>query len=171
MSSCFLVTTDMLAGLAHAAATWTAWYSDSPVLRTALGFSHVAGLLGGGGAAIAEDRAMLVALRLDEDARVRRVEAQRLTHRVVIAGLAIAVASGLLLFAADWDTYLYSTVFWLKMLLVLLLVVNGLMLTRAEHAALRRDARAWPRLRVAAIVSLTLWMLTTLAGAALPNVG
>ncbi len=161
----------MLASLAHAAATWAAWYSDSPMLRTGVGFAHVGGLLGGGGAAIAEDRAMLAALRLDEDARVSRVRAQRLAHRVVLTGLAVVVGSGLLLFAADWDTYLYSAVFWLKMLLVLLLLVNGVLLTQAEHAALRREARAWPRLRFAAIVSLTLWTLTTLAGAALPNVG
>jgi hypothetical protein len=161
----------MLPGLAHAAAMWTAWYSDSPVIRTTVNFAHIAGLVVGGGAAVVEDRAMLAALRQDEDARRRRVEAQRLAHRVVLSGLAIAVASGCLLFAADWDTYLYSKVFWLKMVLVVLLVANGAMLTRAEHAAVRGEPRAWGRLRQAAVVSLTLWFLTTLAGAALPNVG
>lgn len=161
----------MLPGLAHAAAIWTAWYSDSPVIRTTVNFAHIAGLVVGGGAAIVEDRAMLAALRQDEDARRRRVEAQRLAHRVVLSGLAIAVVSGCLLFAADWDTYLYSKVFWLKMVLVVLLVANGLMLTRAEHAAVRGEPRAWRRLRQSALVSLALWFLTTLAGAALPNVG
>lgn len=161
----------MLPGLAHAAAMWTAWYSDSPVIRTTVNFAHIAGLVVGGGAAIVEDRAMLAALRQDEDARRRRVEAQRLAHRVVLSGLAIAVASGCLLFAADWDTYLYSKVFWLKMALVLLLVANGVMLTRAERAAVRGEPSAWGRLRQSAVVSLALWFLTTLAGAALPNVG
>ena len=116
----------MLPGLAHAAAMWTAWYSDSPVIRTTVNFAHIAGLVVGGGAAIVEDRAMLAALRQDEDARRRRVEAQRLAHR---------------------------------------------MLTRAEHAAVRGEPRAWGRLRQSAVVSLALWFLTTLAGAALPNVG
>ncbi|HKW00561.1 MAG TPA: hypothetical protein VJN96_12090 [Vicinamibacterales bacterium] len=161
----------MLWTLAHAAATWTAWYSDSPVLRTTLNFAHIAGLVGGGGAAIVEDRAMLAALSQNDEMRLRRVEAQRLAHRVVLTGLAVAVLSGLLLFAADWDTYLYSKVFWSKMVLVALLVANGVMLTRAEHAARARQPNAWSRLRRGAIVSLVLWSLTTLAGAALPNVG
>jgi len=161
----------MLPLLAHAAASWTAWYSDSAVVRTSVNFTHIAALVGGGGAAIVEDRAMLGVLRLDEPARRGRVEAQRRAHRVVLTGLALAVVSGLLLFAADFDTYLYSRVFWLKMGLVVLLLANGVLLTRAEHAALRNDARAWVRLRRGAAVSLTLWLLTTLAGAALPNVG
>ena len=161
----------MLPTLAHAVASWTAWYSDSAVVRTSVNFAHIAALVGGGGAAIVEDRAMLGVLRLDDDARRRRVEAQGRTHRIVITGLTVAVVSGLLLFAADFDTYLYSRVFWAKMGLVALLVGNGALLTRAEHAALRNDARAWVGLRRGAAVSLTLWLLTTLAGAALPNVG
>lgn len=161
----------MSSWIAHAAASWTALYSNSPVLRTTVNFAHISGLLGGGGAAIVEDRAMLKALREDEETRRRRVEAQRLTHDVVLTGLAVAIVSGLLLFAADWDTYLYSKVFWLKMTLVVLLVVNGWMVMRAEHSAMRHEPIAWSRLRRAAVVSLVLWTLTTLAGAALPNVG
>lgn len=161
----------MVHTLSEVAAVWTAWYADSPVLRTTLNFAHVGALVVGGGAAIVEDRTMLVALRQDEMTRRRRVEAQQRTHRIVIFGLALSVASGALMFAADWDTYLYSRVFWTKMCLVLLLVVNGAMLTRAEHAAVRGDAGSWARLRRGALVSLTLWALTTLAGSALPNVG
>jgi uncharacterized membrane protein len=89
----------------------------------------------------------------------------------VLTGLAVAVLSGLLLFAADWDTYLYSKVFWIKMILVALLIANGVMLTRAERAATANRPQAWSRLRRGAISSLILWSLTTLAGAALPNVG
>ena len=157
--------------LAHATTSWTAWYSDSPVLRTALNFTHIAALVGGGGAAIVEDRAMLAALRQDEEVRHQRVQAQRLAHRVVITGLTFAIASGLLLFWADWEIYLYSKVFWLKMILVVMLIANGVMLSHAEQAAARREPIAWSRLRRGAILSLTLWFLTTLAGAALPNVG
>ena len=114
---------------------------------------------------------MLSALRQDEQVRRQRVEHQRLAHRIVLTGLTIAVVSGLLLFVADWDTYLVSKVFWTKMVLVALLLVNGLGLTRAEAAAVRGEPRAWIRLRRGAIVSLMLWFLTTLAGTALPNVG
>jgi len=161
----------MVASLAHVASLWTGWYSDSPVLRTSVAFAHVGGLLLGGGAAIVEDRAMLAALRQDERVRRQRVEHQRLAHRIVLTGLTIAVASGVLLFVADWDTYLVSKIFWAKMVLVAMLLANGLGLTRAEAAAVRGDAGAWARLRRGAIVSLTLWFLTTLAGTALPNVG
>ena len=166
----------MLPGLAHAAAMWTAWYSDSPVIRTTVNFAHIAGLVVGGGAAIVEDRAMLAALRQDEDARRRRVEAQRLAHRVVLSGLAIAVASGCLLFAADWDTYLYSKVFWVKMVLVLMLLINGLMMTRTE-TSIDRDASAgesdasshWRTLHRTAVTSFTLWFATAALGVALAN--
>ena len=117
------------------------------MLRTALNFAHIGALLGGGGAAIVEDRAMLKALRQEEKVRHERVQAQRLAHRVVMTGLTVAIGSGLLLFAADWETYLYSKVFWLKMILVVMLIANGVMLTQAEQAAVRREPFAWSRLR------------------------
>jgi uncharacterized membrane protein len=161
----------MVHALSQAAAVWTAWYADSPVLRTTLNFTHIGALVIGGGAAIVEDRAMLAALRQDEMARRRRVDAQQGAHRVVILGLTLAVASGVMMFAADWDTYSYSRVFWTKMVLVVLLVANGALLTRAERAAVRGEVSAWARLRRGALTSLALWALTTLAGAALPNVG
>jgi hypothetical protein len=56
------------------------------------------------------------------------------------------------------------------MALVALLLANGLVLTRAERRAANNDA-SWGTLRWTAIASLTLWMLTTLTGTGLLNIG
>ncbi len=77
----------------------------------------------------------------------------------------------MLLFAADVETFLYSRIFWLKMGLMVLLLLNGAMLLAGERQVIRGEARAWARLHLAAVASLVLWFLTTLAGAALPNIG
>jgi hypothetical protein len=150
--------------------SWRAIYANHAALRTAVEFAHVGGLLAGGGCAVASDWTILAALR-NPGARRAQMPLIEYAHRVVIAGLTAIVLSGVLLFAADVDTYLYSRVYWLKMTLVLLLIVNGAWLWRGERAARDGDPRAWARLRAAATASLTLWFLTTLAGAALPNIG
>jgi len=52
-----------------------------------------------------------------------------------------------------------------------LLLANGALLLAGERQAKRGEPRARARLQYAATVSLLLWFLTTLAGAALPNIG
>ena len=76
-----------------------------------------------------------------------------------------------LLFAADVETFLYSRMFWLKMALLGLLLCNGALLLRGERRVQRDEPRAWTRLHYTAATSLVLWFLTTLIGAALPNIG
>ena len=93
------------------------------------------------------------------------------THRIVLCGLAAVAVSGLLLFAADTDTYLYSKFFWIKMGLFVLLMANGALLVSAEREVERGDERAWKRLTLTSGASVVLWFLTTLIGAALPNIG
>jgi uncharacterized membrane protein len=156
--------------LTHLINAWTSLYSNSPVLRTGLGFAHVAGLVAGGGSAIAADRATLVAWRRDAASRLAHVQVLHGTHRVVLIGLTAVFASGLLLLGADTDTYLHSSVFWTKMALVGLLLANGIVLVRAGRRAQHGAQRAWVWLRFGSITSLALWFLTTLLGAALPNV-
>lgn len=87
------------------------------------------------------------------------------------SGWELVIASGVLLFAADTGTYLTSRLFWVKMGLLALLMVNGAVLIRVGQRAGSGDERAWHTLRHTAVVSLALWFLTTLAGAGLPNVG
>lgn len=153
--------------------SWTAIYSNHPALRTLIEFAHLGGLLAGGGLAVAADRSLLRLLgagssQAQREAGVRGIEG---THRLVIAGLTLVIMSGLLLMLADLDTFLTSKVFWLKMGLMVLLLANGLIVTLQERRALSGDSRAWPRLRLAAGASLSLWFLVTLFGAALPNIG
>jgi hypothetical protein len=148
---------------------WASLYSNSALVRTLIGFAHVAGLLVGGGCAIVADRATLRAYRTGGD-RTAELSTIRSAHRVVIGGLAVVTLSGALLLAADLDTYLHSSVFWTKMAFVALLLVNGAVLRTYAQRAAADDAR-WRRLAYAAGISLSLWFLTTLTGAALPNVG
>jgi hypothetical protein len=155
---------------AHWIEAWTTLYSNSAALRTGLGFAHVAGLLAGGGSAIAADRATLVAWRRDAASRIAHARVLHGTHRMVVIGLGVVTVSGLLLLAADTETYLHSRVFWIKMALVALLLANGSLLVRAGRRAQTGHQRAWTRLGYGSIASLALWFLTTLMGAALPNV-
>lgn len=148
---------------------WEHLYSHSAVLRTLIGFAHIAGLVIGGGMAIVADRATLRAYRRGDDRRAE-LDTIRSAHRIVIGGLAVVAISGALLLAADLDTYLHSRIFWIKMGLVALLLINGAALSRFARRA-DTDDRRWRQLAYAAGVSLSLWLLTTLTGAALPNVG
>jgi len=157
--------------LAGVLSQWVSLYSNHAALRTVVVFAHVGGLLAAGGTAIAADRALLLSLKQGDVDRLAQVTAIARTHRIVIAGLCVIVASGALLFAADVDTFLYSRVFWIKMTLVTLLLVNGAVLTATERLVRQGIDDVWGRLRITAIISLALWFLITFAGVALTNVG
>jgi hypothetical protein len=156
-------------------AAWLAWwsslYSNSAGLRTAVEFAHVGGLVAGGGCAIAADRMTILAKNWDAAERRAHLRTLRHTHQAVIAGLGVLIVSGLLLFAADPETFLHSRVFWIKMGLVVALMINGWFVRSAGQAALASGTSDWRRLHTVAFASMVLWLLTTLAGAALPNVG
>jgi hypothetical protein len=160
----------MPAFLAHAVSGWAALYSGSALVRTLVSFVHIAGLVGGGGAAITADRATLRATRRGLALTGQQLAVILATHRIVVMGLAGVIASGVLLFAADVDTYAVSKLFWIKMGMVAALMVNGAILVRAGRGSSEPDERARLTLRRTAAVSLALWLLTTLAGAGLPNV-
>lgn len=156
--------------LAHAVTSWAALYSGSAVVRTLVSFVHVAGLVSGGGAAIAVDRATLLATKKGVLAGREQIDGIHKTHRIVLVGLGAVIVSGLLLFAADVDTYAVSKLFWLKMAMVAMLMINGALLVRAASGSRTPDERTRRALRRTAAISLSLWFLTTLAGAGLPNI-
>jgi hypothetical protein len=151
--------------------TWGSFYANHAAIRTLVAFVHVGALITGGGLAVAADRAMLAAAPGDNGTRRSLLETLEGTHRLVVGSLVLIAASGLLLFASDFETFLYSRFFWIKIGLVVLLMLNGLVLWRAERRALSGDHAAWGTLRFTAIASITLWFLTTLGGVALPNIG
>ena len=132
---------------------------------------HVGALIAGGGLAVATDRIMLTGVVNDGSSRRSLLETLQSTHRPVIGSLVLITISGFLLFASDFETFLYSKFFWIKMGLVALLVINGRVLWRRSAARSRATTARGVPLRLSAIASITLWFLTTLGGVALPNIG
>jgi hypothetical protein len=159
---------DALVGFAE---PWAQLYGDSPWIATLVVFGHVAALVFAGGLAITLDRATLRAARGGADAKTRQLDDLAAAHRLVLNGLALSVVTGVLLLTADLDTYLGSWVYWLKMALVVLLLVNGFVMTRTERRirTLSDPAAAWARLRLTALASVILWFSIALAGVALVN--
>ena len=88
-----------------------------------------------------------------------------------VAGFVINLLTGITFYSGDPLQYIDNNVFWLKMSLMMLLLMNGALLLHSERQVTRGEADARPRLHHTAIASLVLWSLTTLAGAALPNIG
>jgi len=152
------------------AETWSSIYSTSPAIKSALAFTHIGALVGGGGAAIAADRTTLRALRRGQAALEHELEHLHHVHLFVIVGLGLVIVSGVLLMFADLDAYLSAPAFWIKMALVVLLMANGALVVRGGRHTHAGDPSGRRLLRFAAIASLVLWFGTTLLGAILPNV-
>ena len=151
---------------------WSDWYSHSKATQAGVEYLHVGALLVGGGFALASDRAALRASRSDIGQRKHVLHDLSTIHRSVVTALCVSVVSGLLMLASDAGTFLVSPVFWTKMALVILLLANGYLVMRTEqrlNADSRPDNPAWQRLTFGAIASMTLWLVTTLAGVILLN--
>jgi hypothetical protein len=152
--------------LVRLAEPWNKLYSHSKAISAAVIYLHLVPLLIAGGAAIVADRATLRAARGDAAERDRQIDELAGTHRLVVGGLALSLASGVLLFLSDVETFLASPLFWTKLTLVALLLANGVMMTRTEQAIGRvgEDATLWARMRRIALLSMALWMTTALVG-------
>src|SRR4051812_13292559 len=149
------------------AAPWAHLYGHSKVAATAVTFAHVAPLVIGGGAAVTLDRATIRLRNATLDERRIHLRDLAAAHRLVLPALAISLVSGVALLAADLETFWGSWIFWIKMALVALLVLNGAAMTRIEGALHRETPDhelRWRRLHLVAIASLTLWLAVTLAG-------
>jgi hypothetical protein len=160
-----------MALLIQACSAWAHLYADHASVRTVVAFTHVAALIIAGGTALVMDRETLRASVADDHSRARQLDALDASHTTIITGLAFVIASGFLLLAADIDVLMRSALFWTKMGLVALLIVNGIRLRRAAGGArVHDDEPSWQSVRLASFGSLALWLATTLAGVALPNV-
>jgi hypothetical protein len=157
---------------------WRRLFTQSPLLSTLILFGHLGGLLAAGGLTVAAERATL---RLDptDDAGRRRHLADLARLRMPVWGaFTVALLSGALLFLADVEAFAASRIFWTKMSLVALLLVNTLVTARLDSALRRGDdaaapdmsaarRRAWHRRRAGAIATATLWFGLVFVGAAL----
>ncbi|MGM0559634.1 MAG: hypothetical protein ACQETX_01020 [Pseudomonadota bacterium] len=84
---------------------------------------------------------------------------------VAMTGLALAVATGLLLFSVRPFEYLTNPFFPAKLALVALAVANALWLRLSlDWRVLREDGRASRRLAVSGLVSLLLWIAALFCG-------
>lgn len=159
--------------IAAVAEPWARAYNDNTALQIGVVFLHLAGILLGGGAAVALDRAAFRASREGGAAGVRHVAELGASHRVVLTGLAITLVSGILLFLADVETYVGSAVYWTKMALFVALLANGWLMQRTERRLAGNGANplAWAALRRQAAISLFLWFAVLLGGVAVVNAG
>jgi uncharacterized membrane protein len=150
---------------------WNKFYSDSKLTETLVMFAHTGGLVVAGGIAVATDRMTLRAAGWTDADRQHHLEELGLLHRTVIAGLTVTVLSGLAMLASDLETFWGSWIYWVKMLLVIVLLANGAQMQSVEKKlrANVADAAHWSRLRFNAIASISLWLSVTLAGLALLN--
>ena len=158
------------AALVRLVEPWSQLYADSKVLPTVIVYAHITALLLAGGLAITIDRGTLRASHSSTEQRVRHLDALSAAHRFVLGGLALSAITGVLLFTADLETYFTSRIFWTKATLIVLLLLNGYMMTRAERAlrsAPENEDAEWRRLRRTAVISLVLWFAIPLFGAAL----
>jgi uncharacterized membrane protein len=155
--------------IANAAEPWAKIFSHSKAVSAGTLFFHLAPLIVGGGVAFAADIGTLRAFRRGTAERTRQVAELAGTHRLVVFGLTLSFISGILLFLSDVETFLGSIFFWIKLGCVALLLINGIVLTRVEAALTLtpHDDRQWTRLRTVAILSATMWIVTTLVGVVL----
>jgi hypothetical protein len=154
-----------MAFLASLIRSWAVFFDDHQMVSVTVRFVHLAALLVGGGAAIGADWRILRALRAPAAQRQAVLAGLASIHRVVIPALGLMVASGLLMTLSDTSTFMASRVYWSKMGLVALLLINGGALMRAESKAQRTDgARGWGALRWASATSMTLWLVILYVG-------
>ena len=161
----------MVAAASGIVERWAHLYADSKALSAGIMFVHLAGVLVAGGFAIVADRASLVLPDEAGEHLAREIERLKAVHYWVMAGLALTVATGVLQLCSDLHTYLRAWIFWTKMGLIALLLVNGWVRLKAEQGI---DAGSivphLARFRRTSMASLVLWFAVLLAGSFLSTV-
>ena len=89
----------------------------------------------------------------------------------MLTGLGLSVVTGVLLFVVDIETYFVSPIYWTKMSLIALLLINGYVMTKTESrirlTPSAADDAGWSRLRKTAAFSIFLWFAIAFVGVAL----
>jgi hypothetical protein len=148
-----------------AVAWWANYYESHHVVSVTIRFLHLAGLLIGGGTAIATDRQLLRAVTGGGEQRTIALGILRQSHRIVVPAVSLVVLSGLLMTAADSATFFASRIYWVKIALIGLLLANGTGLLAAEAAVAKSaGTKGWTRLAAGSLASVMLWLLILLMG-------
>lgn len=159
-------------GLIQWAAPWHKAYADSKAIESTVAAFHLTGMLVAGGLAISFDRAILRAGRLASEARVALLTELQAVHTPILLALGVVVLSGIGFLLSDLETYLVSPVYWTKMALFGLLLVNALALRTTERRLGTPGGdtpERWRTLRLFSAVSLALWLAIVVASAILVN--
>jgi hypothetical protein len=149
---------------------WADLYGHSKPLATVVTFGHIAGIMVGGGFAMASDRSALRAIRGSDEDRRRVLADFSSVHRPVLISLTLVVVSGVLMMLADAETFLSSPVYYVKIGSFVLLLLNGFVVQRTEQALAKDPSTGnalWGRFGFGARASLFLWLWTALVGVAL----
>jgi uncharacterized membrane protein len=158
-------------------APWNDLFSHSKLVSGGVLGIHIFALFIGGGLAVAADRMTLRVATGDATARASQLREVRDVHGIVLINVVLLFVTGILLGAADVETFLPSVIFWIKVVLAVLLVINGALLTRTErslasHTAADRspdDENGWGRVRLLSFSSVFLWIATAVVGIVLSN--
>ena len=140
---------------------WASAYSDHRAVSVTIRFLQIAGLVVAGGTAIATDRTVLLAAA-DATRRPAALITLSRSHYTVVPALALIVATGVLMTAADTATFFASPVYWTKQAFVVLLFANGYGLVVAER--LSKQGKPWKRLAIGSAASLFFWFVLLLLG-------
>lgn len=165
----------LIAAIVRAVEPWQTLYSEHTSVSTLVLFVHLAALVGSAGLAVATDRAIVATTSSDGDERVRKLAELSRSHRAVLTALGASFGSGLLLLLADFEAFMGMPAFWLKMLLIGLLISNASLMRRTESkmqlnaiGAMGSNSpqsnKLWAGIRRHAWTSLTLWFAIVLAG-------
>ena len=151
------------------AAPWGDFVKHSKITKVTVLFFHIAPIVVGGGIAIGLDRLSLRLSKGDSLDRGRHLDELARTHNLVIYSLSMSIISGLALVASEIDNFPTSWIFWVKMALIVILLVNGLRMKSIETSMARNGPSEadWARLHTVAISSITLWLTITFLGVAL----
>ncbi len=139
---------------------WADLYAQSQWLPLVLLSTHVLSLVTAAGVALAVDRRVIRDMSPSPETATPPTAAllDELTdaHPLVVRALALTLLSGAAMASADVGTYATSAVFWSKMGLVVLLLVNGQLMRRSERQLAAGSANTMS-LRSAALRSVLLW--------------
>lgn len=158
-------------------APWSTLFDHSKVVSGTVTGVHIMALFIGGGLAIAADRLTLRVANTDGTGRRVQLDEVCAVHGIVLVNVILLFVSGVLLAAADVETFFGSPVFWVKLAFVAALVVNGALLTRIENSLSKRpgvdrsaiDDATWTRVRLFSRSSVFLWIATAVVGIVLSN--
>ena len=128
----------------------------STFLYPLLNAAHIAGVALLVGAIVPLDLRLLGFFRAVDPMGLKTV-----LLRTSKAGFLLAVTTGFLLYATDASDYGQSTVFQIKLALLLLATLNAAAALRYDHASGMQGIVMW---KVFAIVSLLLWSATLVSG-------